>query len=269
MRGTDFGRKTSGHARPFVMGILNVTPDSFSDGGLYFDTETAVKHAFSMIDDGAEIIDVGAESTRPGFEYVPPEEEIRRLVPVIKRISESCDVPISVDTYKSSVARAAIEAGAHIINDVYGLRGDGMMEYAAEADVPVIAMHLEGTPANTHSQLTADPVMDTISSFFDDLIAKSLDAGIKRHNIILDPGIGFGKTMGQNAFIVEHIGEMCGDLPVLAGASRKRVLAHMYPGMDKDEATVKVSVTMAEQGADILRVHNVGLFSQAVQKTNL
>ena len=269
MRGSDFGRKTSGHALPFVMGILNVTPDSFSDGGLYLDTDAAVEHAFRMIDEGAEIIDIGAESTRPGFTYVSPEEEIARLVPVIRRVVASCDIPVSVDTYKSCVARAAVEAGAHIINDVNGLRGEGMAEYAAEAGVPVMIMHMQGAPSDTHACTVSGDVISVISDFFDTAVSSALDAGIRRDNIILDPGIGFGKTMEQNASIIRNLDRLCRDLPMLVGTSRKRVLSYMYPDMDRDEATVRASITMARKGADIIRVHNVGMMCEALQNTNL
>lgn len=262
MRGSDL-RRGDAHPHPFVMGILNVTPDSFSDGGLFTDTEAAVRHAFRMIDDGAEIIDIGAESTRPGFTPVPAEEEIRRLIPVIERLSESSDVPISVDTMKPEAASAAVSAGADIINDVNALRAPGMAELAAETGVPVVIMHMPGDPASVHDQCMEGHVIPAVRAFLSERIESLISSGVRRDNIIIDPGVGFGKTMEQNIELVEHMDQLDLGVPVLAGLSRKRFLAVMYPGMDRDEATVSASLKAAEKGADILRVHDVRRMCQA------
>ena len=247
------------------MGVLNVTPDSFSDGGLYTDVEAAAEHAFSMRDSGASIIDIGAESTRPGFTPVPEEEEIRRLVPVIWRIRESSDLRISVDTMKAGTMRAALEAGADIINDVNGLRGEGMMELAASSGAEVVIMHMRGNPADTHSEDMHGDVLAQIKSFLDEQTEKAVDMGVRRSDIILDPGVGFGKTMEDNELIIDSSSYFSDDLRILVGASRKRVLKTMYPGMDRDEATVMASLRAIASGASIVRVHNVELMQKALR----
>ncbi len=265
MRGSELRRRDV-HPRPFVMGILNVTPDSFSDGGLRTDAETAAGHVFDMIDAGAEVIDIGAESTRPGFVPVPEDEEIARLLPVLRRIAGSVDVPISVDTMKPGTARAAVEAGAGIINDVNALRAPGMAEYAAEADVPVIIMHMPGDPLTVHAGDMSGPVIPQVRDYLSERISSVLSAGVREDNVIVDPGVGFGKTMGQNIELVRGLGEIDLGVPMLVGLSRKRFLAEMYPGTDRDEATVMASLVAAENGADILRVHDVGRMVSAVQR---
>ncbi len=265
MRGSDL-RRCGGHPLPFVMGILNATPDSFSDGGRYLDADAAVEHAFAMIDAGAEIIDIGAESTRPGFTPVSAEEEISRLIPVIRRISESADVPISADTMKPEVAVQALEAGADMINDVNALRAPGMLDAVAERDVPVIIMHMPGEPGSVHSGDMSDPVIPSIVSYLSERISSAEEAGIRRDNIIIDPGVGFGKTMAQNIEIVNNLDIIDLGVPVLAGLSRKRFLADMYPGEDRDAATVKACMVAAERGADILRVHDPGALRRALRR---
>ncbi len=265
MRGSEL-RRRGVHPRPFVMGILNVTPDSFSDGGLRTDAETAASYVFEMIDAGAEVIDIGAESTRPGFTPVPGDEEIARLIPVLERIAGSVDVPISVDTMKAGTARAAVEAGADIINDVNALRAPGMAEYAAEADVPVIIMHMPGDPLTVHAGDMSGPVIPQVRDYLTERISSVVSAGVRKDNIIIDPGVGFGKTMPQNIELVEGLGELRLGVPLLVGLSRKRFLAEMYPGEDRDEATVRASLLAAENGADILRVHDVGRMCSALQR---
>ena len=268
MRGQDL-RRTDAHPRPFVMGILNVTPDSFSDGGRYIDADAAVEHAFEMIDAGAEIIDIGAESTRPGFSPVPAEEEIARLIPVIERLSQSSDAIISADTMKTETARAAVSAGADIINDVNALRWPGMMDLVAESGVPAVIMHMTGSPDDTHSMTVEGPVVDGVRDFLNERISAAEDLGISRDMLVIDPGIGFGKTMEQNEELLRNLDGIGIDLPMLVGVSRKRLLAGMYPGMDADEATVKASLIAAEKCADILRVHDVRRMAEALQNMNL
>ena len=247
--------------RPAIMGILNVTPDSFSDGGMYLGGN-ALEHALEMIDDGADIIDVGGESTRPGSDPVSSEEEIRRIVPVIRELSAVSDVPISVDTMKTEVAEAALDAGADMINDVNGLRAPGMAELAASADVPVIIMHMEGMPKTMQDDPLDAESFDDVVFFLSERFEYALDCGVKR--IITDPGIGFGKTSELNELIIDNALSFSFGCPVLIGASRKRFLSDVYPGMDRDEATVRASMRALDSGADILRVHNVRMMADAL-----
>ena len=247
--------------RPTIMGILNVTPDSFSDGGMYLG-ENAIEHALQMIDDGADIIDIGGESTRPGSDPVSSEEEIRRIVPVIRELSAMTDVPISVDTMKTDVAEAALDAGADIINDVNGLRSLGMAELAASAGVPVIIMHMEGMPKTMQDDPLGVDDFDEVVFFLSERFEYAVDCGIKQ--IITDPGIGFGKTTELNDLILDNSLSFSFGCPVLIGASRKRFLSDIYPGMDRDEATVKASLRAFDSGADILRVHNVKMMVDAL-----
>lgn len=248
--------------RPLIMGILNVTPDSFSDGGEYY-SGGAVEHALQMIDDGADVIDIGGESTRPGSSPIAAEEEISRIVPVIRELSAVTDVPISVDTMKARVAEAALGAGADIINDVCGLRADGMMELAGSSGVPVIIMHMHGAPKTMQIDPISDNAVGIVSDFFKERIASALNHGVK--DIILDPGIGFGKTYDQNMELIDHASDLSFGYPVLIAASRKKFLNHYYPGMDRDEATVKASMRAVEHGADMVRVHNVKIMRDALR----
>ena len=240
--------------RPKVMGILNVTPDSFSDGGRDF--EESMAHAYRMIDEGADIIDVGGESTRPGSSPVEEVEEIMRVMPAIRRLSQTTDVLISVDTSKTHVAELALDAGADIINDINGLRAPGMLELIASRDVPAIIMHMHGTPATMQDDPLGIDDVDTVVNFLRERKQAAEDAGIKE--IILDPGIGFGKTVELNTYIADHSSEFSLGCPVLIGASRKRFLRTIYPDMDVDDATVEINKRAIGSGANILRVHDVG-----------
>ncbi len=243
------------YERPRVMGILNVTPDSFSDGGSYVAVDSAVKHALQMADDGADIIDVGGESTRPGSSGVSAEEEIARIVPVIRELAHVLDVPISVDTMKTDVASAALDAGADIINDVNGLRAEGMPELAASAGVPAIIMHMNGMPKTMQSHpMTAD-MMPQIIDFLRERTDAALDAGVKE--MILDPGVGFGKTAELNLRIIDNSSDFSLGYPVLIGASRKGFLSKMWPDMDRDAASIMIARRSVSSGANILRVHDV------------
>ena len=242
------------YERPLVMGIVNVTPDSFS-GGLSGDE--AVEHAFKLIDDGADILDIGAESTRPGgWTPVSVEDEINRLIPLVKAIAPSCDIPVSVDTMKPDVAQAALDAGADMVNDIYGLRWDGMVDVIASNDVPVVIMHIHGDLDSMHDVSMGDDFLSEIKEFFDERVEIALDAGIDKECIILDPGIGFGKTMEQNARLLESASFFSDEYPVLIGASRKRFLADIY-GDRSDESSAEAAVAAAENGAHIVRVHDV------------
>ena len=249
------GSKVIEYDRTKIMGILNVTPDSFADGNLYFETGAA-EHALKMIEDGADIIDVGGESTRPGFEPVPAEEEIRRVIPVIRRISEISDVPISIDTYKPKVAEAAISAGADIVNDINGA-SEEMMRVVSEHGIALIITHVPADILNVHGTVMNGDVLEQISSFFRRKIEAAADLGIPEEKIIIDPGIGFGKTMEQNFEILNRTNELCGRFPVLIGASMKRFLASAFPGMSREDASIEAAKIAVSKGASIVRVHDV------------
>lgn len=244
-----------------IMGILNVTPDSFSDGGLFSDVEIAVEHAERMVSEGAHIIDVGGESSRPGADPVSTEVEMDRVLPVIEQLAKRIEVPISIDTYKSSVARRALDVGACIVNDITALQGDPhMASVAAKADVPVVLMHMRGTPENMQSDPRYDSLISEIISFLETRIQVAIDAGISPERIIIDPGIGFGKTVAHNLEIIRRLGEFKSlEKPILMGTSRKSFIGKVL-GTSSDSrlegtaATVAVSIV---NGADIVRVHNV------------
>lgn len=254
----EFGQKV------YIMGILNATPDSFSDGGRYEAVEPAMQQVGRMIADGAHIIDVGGESTRPGHTPISSEEEIRRIIPIIRSIRERYDIPVSVDTSKSSVARAALHAGADLINDVWGfLRDKDMAAVAAEYDVPVCLMH---------NRDHADYVnfLDEVVSDLRKSVALARKHGVRQENIILDPGIGFGKTYEQNLFLLGHLETICGlGYPVLLGASRKSVigLTLRLPVEEREEGTIATSVVGAMKGCSIVRVHDVRANARALRMT--
>ncbi|MFW6197122.1 MAG: dihydropteroate synthase, partial [Thermoplasmatota archaeon] len=208
-----------------VMGILNVTPDSFYDGGEFNAVDKAVERAVEMDKKGADIIDIGGESTRPGSERVSLEEEKERVLPVIEKASKKTDTLISIDTYKSEIAEAAVDAGADIVNDIFGLRKEGMAEKVAELDVPVIIMHMQGTPRNMQKNPRYDDVITDVSKFFLERVENAKNAGISEENIILDPGIGFGKDLEHNLEIIRRLDEFNSlGYPILLGASRKSFL---------------------------------------------
>ena len=225
---------------PTIMGILNATPDSFSDGGMWADPRAAARHAFEMEDQGAGIIDVGAESTRPGSSPVSAETEISRLAPVLREIVPSLGIPVSVDTMKTAVARKAADLGADIINDVNGLRDPGMPELCAEAGLCAIIMHNPCGPGEQHSSVMGDGYLDEIRGFLRERTAAALEAGIPAGRIALDPGIGFGKTPEQNLMILRSSRFFSDGYPVLMASSRKRFLSLAYPGMGRDEASAEL-----------------------------
>lgn len=240
--------------RTYVMGILNITPDSFSDGGKFNELGKALKRVQEMIEEGADIIDIGGESTRPGFEVVEAEEEINRVVPVIKAIKEKFDIPISIDTYKSETAKAAIEAGADIINDIWGFRKDkNMAKLCAEKNVPCILMHNRDDAEYT--DIMKDIKEDLIES-----INIALDAGVERENIILDPGIGFAKSLEENLKVMNNI-EKIKELgfPILLGTSRKSMigLTLNLPKDERLEGTLATTVLGITKGCEFIRVHDI------------
>ena len=255
---------------PVVVGILNVTPDSFSDGGNFVDPEAAAGHAATMLDAGAGIIDVGGESTRPGSDPVSPEEEARRVVPVIERIiAARPEAVISVDTYRSATAAAALEAGAGIVNDVSALRGDPKMaSVVAEVGCPVILMHMQGEPKTMQSEPRYKDVVREVKDFLRSRAEHALATGISRENIIVDPGIGFGKTVDHNLALLRDLGGVV-DLgfPVLVGASRKRFIGSITGVQEAAErvfGTVATTVLAYEKGATLFRVHDVRANSEAL-----
>ena len=247
--------------RPLVMGILNVTPDSFSDGGEFFDPERAVAHALAMVEEGADILDVGGESTRPGAEPVDSAEEIRRVVPIIERLSAATSTPISVDTSKGEVARLALAAGAHIVNDISGLRNDGRMaSLAAQFGAGLVVMHMKGKPRTMQRAVHYVDLMGEIRSFLADAVATAQKDGVEIESIVVDPGIGFGKRLEHNWHILAHLHELRElGRPILIGSSRKRFLRELVgqERRDLEAATVATAVAACLQGARIVRVHDV------------
>jgi dihydropteroate synthase len=253
-----------------ITGILNVTPDSFSDGGRYLTAEDALKQANRLIRDGAHIIDIGGESTRPFSAPVPVHEELNRVIPAIRAIRSASDCPISIDTTKAEVAEKALEAGADIINDISGLRMDTLMaDLAAEKDVPVIIMHMKGTPQNMQNNPFYHDVSGEIDDFFEERIAFCMKSGISAQNIILDPGLGFGKRFQDNLDIINSLHRFTRyGLPVMAGPSRKAFLGKITrreSAGDRDTATAGAAAACALNGASLIRVHNVAAVADALK----
>ena len=242
--------------RTLVMGILNVTPDSFSDGGRYNNLDSAMKQAERLISEGADIIDVGGESTRPGHIQITSEEEISRVVPIIEKISKNLDTIISIDTYKYDVAKEAIKVGANIINDIWGLQYDNgeMAELVKKSNLPLIAMH------NQNDEVYNKDIMLILREFFEKTFKIADKYGIDRDTIILDPGLGFGKNVEQNIEVLSRLNELKDMGSILLGASKKRFIGKLLndlPFDERVEGTVATTVIGIERGVDIVRVHNV------------
>lgn len=254
-----------------IMGVLNVTPDSFSDGGLWLDPDAAVKHGLEMVAEGAAIIDVGGESTRPGAEDVPVEEELRRVLPVISSLAAQVRVPISIDTRKPEVAVAAIEAGASIINDTAGEESDRRMDaVAASSEAAIVMMHSRGTPATMRSLNEYADVVIEVRDFLARRAEELLTAGIHPERIVLDPGIGFAKDATQNMILIDRMDEIVElDFPILVGTSRKSFIgaALELPADQRMEATIATCVISVLKGARLLRVHDVQPCVRAVRMT--
>jgi len=248
-------RKTSG--RPLIMGILNVTPDSFSEDGAHSSRKEAIEHAQYLIEQGADILDVGGESTRPGADPVTEKEEYRRVIEVVEELAQTTDVPISIDTSKPFIAEEAVKVGAVIINDVCGLRNEAMIEVAAAYNVMSVIMHMHGTPKTFETDMMQGDAKAEIKRFLFERIEYAISRGVSENNIIVDPGIGFGKTPEQDMMIIENCGSFGGGRPVLVGPSRKRFLSYYYPEIDKDKATAFVVRKAVDHGARIVRVHDV------------
>ena len=246
--------------RPHVMGIVNVTPDSFSDGGRFNAANTAIAHALKLVDEGADILDIGGESTRPNAAPVSLQEELDRVIPVISALAQKINIPISIDTYKPQVMQAAIAAGASMVNDVRALQEHGALEIVAASDVAVCLMHMQGTPQTMQDNPYYKNVANEVKAFLADRLQVSNRAGISAERILLDPGFGFGKTRAHNIALIQKL-QSFADLgqPLLVGLSRKSVLGQVT-GNDVDArlyASIAAAVIAAMKGANILRVHDV------------
>lgn len=247
--------------RTLLMGVLNVTPDSFSDGGLFFDKETAIARGLKMVEEGADFIDIGGESTRPGSKPLGLDEELRRVIPVIESLVKEVDVPISIDTYKSGVAKKAIEAGAQMINDISGLHLDpSLSQVAANADVPLVLMHIRGTPETMQKNIHYESLFSEIIQYLRDSIQRAESAGVDPEQIIIDPGIGFGKTVEDNLLILKNLQEfkILGK-PLLLGTSRKTFIGKILNTdvTERLEGTLSSIVVGVLNGAHIIRCHDV------------
>jgi len=242
--------------RPRIMGVLNLTPDSFSDTIRYFG-KGAIDRVFEMEDEGADIIDIGGESTRPGSLPVTPEEEIARIISVIKETVPSLNVPISVDTMHHETAAAALNAGAEIINDVSGIRDERMADLASSAGVPIVIMHMHGLPKTMQANTMEGNVVSQISEFFETVCEYAELRGIKKNKIILDPGIGFGKTFQQNTEIITDLRKFSKGFPILTGTSMKSFLPYAYPDIPRQDASILSATECVRNGANIVRVHDI------------
>lgn len=261
----DFGR------RLYLMGVVNVTPDSFSDGGDFYDPQAAISHALELVEKGADILDIGGESTRPGADPVGRDEELDRVIPVIEGIRAEVDTPISIDTYKSDVAARALTAGADLINDVSAMRfDDNMANVIADAGTPVVLMHMQGDPRTMQDEIDYDDVVSDIYTFFEQRLDDARAAGIDEDKIILDPGIGFGKTVEQNYRLIRELTDFrrlgC---PILLGTSRKSCIGAVTDNSPKNRlgGTAATVACGLHSGADIVRVHDVSLMRDVVDVT--
>lgn len=256
-------------SRPRIMGVLNRTPDSFSDGGAYTDFDAALMHARAVLDDGADILDIGGESTRPGAAPVPADEEIRRVIPLVERLVGDLGARVSVDTSKPEVMRAAIKAGAVMINDVYALRQPGALEAVAASGVAVCLMQMQGEPRTMQKAPRYTDVTVEVGEFLLQRAAACMAAGVARERIVLDPGFGFGKTLEHNLSLLRHLPELASHgYPLLVGLSRKSMLGNLLGGKPADQRlyiSVAAAVTAALNGANILRVHDVGATVDALK----
>lgn len=253
------------------MGIINTTPDSFSDGGAFLDVNAAIAHGLQLIEEGADILDIGGESTRPGAEFISIDDEITRVIPVIEALAGKTDIPLSIDTRKPEVARAAIEVGARIWNDVSALTFSAeSIDVAAELECDLVLMHAQGTPQTMQDDPIYDNVVEDVAAYLTMRIEACLAAGIARHKIMIDPGIGFGKTLEHNLALMRNLGRLAKTAPVLLGASRKRFIAAIddHKGAqaagDRVGGSLAAAINGADGGAAILRVHDVAATRQAL-----
>jgi dihydropteroate synthase len=262
------GKQYTLGSKTWIMGVINVTPDSFSDAGMYLDKKKAVSRGLGMVEEGADILDIGGESTRPGSDPIPAEEELLRVLPVIEGLRQKTDVPISVDTTKSEVAQAALDAGANILNDISAFRFDDRMPLlASEAGVPVILMHMKGVPKTMQSSPFYESLYQEINGFLQERIATAEAYGIKREKIIIDPGIGFGKNTEHNLSIIKNLRFLENlDRPILVGVSRKAFIGKILnlPPQERLEGSIASAILSVLNGAHILRVHDVEAVKRAV-----
>jgi dihydropteroate synthase len=264
----DCGGRTLDLSRTVIMGILNITPDSFSDGGFFMARNTAVAQARRMAEEGADIIDVGGESTRPGAQAVSAQEELDRVIPVIEAIARAMPVPISIDTSKPEVMRAAVAAGAGLVNDVRALREPAAVETAAALAVPVCLMHMQGEPRSMQQNPVYTDVVGEVRDFLQERIEACVAAGIPRQYIIADPGFGFGKTVEHNLELLRRLGELRAlGVPILAGLSRKSLIGTLLglPVAQRLQASVALAQIAVQNGARILRVHDVQATREAIR----
>ncbi|HLE93134.1 MAG TPA: dihydropteroate synthase [Sulfuricaulis sp.] len=264
----DCGGRRLDLSRPAVMGILNVTPDSFSDGGVFLSRENAIAHARQMIEAGADMIDIGGESTRPGAASVSAQEELERVLPVIEILRGEFPLPLSVDTSKPEVMRAAVAAGAGFINDVRALREVGALEAAAELQVPVCLMHMQGKPRMMQENPVYREVVAEVTDFLRVRLKAAQDAGIAAERLVIDPGFGFGKTLAHNLELLRGLDKLnCLGAPILAGLSRKSMIGHAlgYPVHRRLHASVALAILAVQNGARIVRVHDVGPTVEALR----
>jgi dihydropteroate synthase len=256
----DCGGRALALDRPRVMGIVNATPDSFSDGGRHASVEAAVAHGLRLVEEGADLLDIGGESTRPGATPVDEAEELARVVPVIERLAREVAVPISVDTSSPAVMRAAVAAGAGMINDVRALRREGALQAAAEARVPVVLMHMQGEPGTMQAAPAYDDVVAEVHRFLAERVFACEMAGIERKRLVLDPGFGFGKTLEHNLELLRRLGQLASPgLPLLAGLSRKRMIGSLTgrPVGERLAGSIALATIAALRGACIVRAHDV------------
>lgn len=254
---------------PKVMGILNMTPDSFSDGGSYSSLDQALFRAEKMVEEGAAIIDVGGESTRPGADYIPAEQEIERVVPIIEKIAANIDVMISIDTYKTVVMKAACQAGAHLINDINALNDEGAMAYAARSDAAICIMHMQGNPATMQIAPNYQNVVQEVSDFLAAKITQLQQLGLKQNKLIIDPGFGFGKTVEQNYNLLANMEKIVGweQYPFLVGVSRKSMIGAVTdkPVSERLGGSLGVAMFSLTKNAKIIRVHDVAATVDAIK----
>jgi dihydropteroate synthase len=264
----DCGGRALDLSHTAIMGILNITPDSFSDGGIFFARDTAVTHALAMVEEGADIIDVGGESTRPGAQAVSVQEELDRVIPVIEAIARAVPVPISIDTSKPEVMRAAIAAGAGFVNDVRALREPDAVEAVAALQVPVCLMHMQGEPRSMQHNPVYTDVVGEVRDFLRERIEACVAAGIPRQRLIVDPGIGFGKTVEHNLELLRRLDELRAlGAPILAGLSRKSMIGALLgqPVAQRLHASVALALIAVQNGATMLRVHDVRATREAIR----
>lgn len=262
------GRYTLPLNRPYVMGIVNVTPDSFSDGGQFSNTDLAVAHALKLVEEGADILDIGGESTRPNAVPVPLEDELNRVIPVIQALQGRVNVPISIDTYKPQVMQAAIAAGADLVNDINALQEVGALDAVKNSAVGICLMHMQGTPQTMQIDPHYEDVVAEVKTFLNHHLQTLLNAGIEKNRILLDPGFGFGKTREHNIRLVKELDQLL-DLgqPLLVGLSRKSVLGKLTGGDESQRlhASVAAAVVAAMKGAHFVRVHDVRATVEAMK----